>query len=319
MGWEYEGLFDVIPSDSDLLEKYWTIEATATRIGSMGYRTRTIKARTRLEAEVYPIFGRSMEETAKRVKLNLTRERQQQLNTKRSKRHLVLLMENNFCYEKDIHVTLTYAGREPTMDRCRKDVRNWLNRVKRQREKRGLDKVKYIYAIGHDRDQRIHVHCVMNGGIGRDELERMWGKGYANTIRLQAQGGGLQGMANYLYRQNEKARDNGERAGCHMWCASRNLKKPKEHVSDTKLSNRKVKRAALNFGAAGKEIMEKTYPGYRIENWQVLFSDVVDGVYIRCVMRKEEQDGKAGSMQARPDICNGIGKADRHAFCGIGN
>jgi hypothetical protein len=291
MAWEYEGLFDVIPSDGDLLAGYWKSEATATRIGSMGYRTRTIKAGTRLEAEVYPIFGRGMEQAARREKLNLTRERQAQLNTRRAKRKLVLLMEANFSYDKDVHVTLTYAGSEPSLERCRKDVRNFLLRVKRRREKQGLEELKYIYSIGHDAGQRIHVHMVTNGGISRDELEKMWGKGYANTIRLQKQGGGLQGMANYLYRQNEKARDNGERQGCHMWSGSRNLRQPKEHVSDTKISNRKVKKAALDFGAAGKDILEKTYPGYTLESWQVLFSDVVDGVYIRAVMRKEGATG----------------------------
>lgn len=302
MAWEYEGLFDVIPSNDDLLATYWRSEATATRIGSMGYRTRTIKAGTRLEAEVYPIFGRSMEQAARKEKLNLTRERQQQLNTKRAKRRLVLLMEANFRPDEDIHVTLTYAGQEPSEARCRKDVRNWLLRVKRLREKRGLSEVKYICSIGHDKDQRIHVHCVMNGGIGRDELEKVWRKGYANTIRLQKQGGGLQGMANYLYRQNEKARDNGERAGCHMWSGSRNLKQPKEHVSDTKMSNRKVRKCALDFHAVGKEIMEKTYPGYTMENAQVMFSDVVDGVYIRVVMRKGEEDG-TGKQQKK---CKGM-------------
>ena len=289
MAWEYEGLFDAVPDrGEDLLAEYWRSEATATRIGSMGYRTRTIKAGTRLEAEVYPIFGRSQEATARKEKLNMTRERQQQLNTKRAKRRLVLLMEANFSYDRDVHVTLTYAGEEPGLQRCRKDIRNFLNRVKRQREKRKLPELKYIYAIGHDKDQRIHVHCVMNGGIGRDELEKMWGKGYANTIRLQQQGGGLQGMANYLYRQNEKARDMGERAGVHMWSGSRNLKKPKEHVSDTKISNRKVKLIAQHFNTTAYEIMERVYPGYSLESCNVYYSDILDGVYIRCVMRKKE-------------------------------
>ena len=287
MAWEYEGLFDAMPeTDDSLLGEYWKTEVTATRIGSMGYRTRTIKAGTRLEAEVYPIFGRSQEQTARKEKLNITRERQAQLNTKRAKRRLVLLMENNFCYETDVHVTLTYAGQEPGLTRCRKDIRNFLMRVKRQREKRGLDELKYIYAVGHDHDKRIHVHMVMNGGISRDELERMWGKGYANTIRLQTQGGGLQGMANYLYRQNEKARDRGEREGYHMWSGSRNLKKPKEHVSDSRMSNRKVKLVAQHFNTTAYEIMEKVYPGYSLEYCQVAYSDVVDGVYIRCVMRR---------------------------------
>ena len=285
MAWEYEGLFEAMPEDGDLLSEYWKTEATATRIGRMGYRTRTIKAGTRLEAEVYPIFGRSMEQTARREKQNLTAERQSQLNTRRAKRRLVLLMETNFRVDEDIHVTLTYAGEEPDGKRCRKDMRNFLNRVKRLREKRGLDELKYIYAIGHDAGQRIHIHCVMNGGISRDELERIWKKGYANTMRLQNQGKGLQGMANYLYRQNEKARDAGERAGCHMWCGSRNLKKPKVRTSDTKISNRKVKMIAQGFRATAKEIMERVYPGYTLEDGRVYLSDVVDGVYIRCVMR----------------------------------
>ena len=290
MAWEYEGLFDALPRTgyTDLLTEYWKTEATAIRVGSMGYRTRTIKAGTRLEAEVYPIFGRSQEQTARREKLNITRERQAQLNTQRSKRRLVLLMENNFRYDEDIHVTLTYAGNEPTEERSRKDIRNFLMRVKRQREKRGLKELKYIYTIGHDAGQRINVHMVMNGGIGRDELEKMWGKGYANTIRLQQTGHGLQGMANYLYRQNEKARDNGERAGVHMWSGSRNLKKPKPHTSDAKMSNRKVKMVALEFGSVAAEVMERVYPGYKLEDCRVHFSDVVDGVYIRVVMRRRE-------------------------------
>ena len=157
------------------------------------------------------------------------------------------------------------------------------------REKRGLSELKFIFAIGHDKGQRIHVHFVMNGGISRDELEKKWGKGYANTMRLQEQGKGLQGMANYLYRQNEKARDAGERINYHMWSGSRNLKKPKERISDTKISNRKVKIIAQNFRAMAKEIMEKVYPNYTLEDGRVFYSDVVDGAYIRVVMRKKEE------------------------------
>ena len=302
MAWEYEGLFDAVPVEGNLLEEYWKAEATATRIGTMGYRTRTIKAGTRLEAEVHPIFGRSQEETARNAKLNMTKERQQQLNTKRAKRRLVLLMEENFSLFDDDAVTLTYAE-EPTLKRCRKDVRNFLNRVKRLRDKRKLPELKYIYSIGYDQDHRIHVHCVMSGGIGQKELVKIWGKGIVNSYLLQSYGKGLQGMANYLYKQNEKARDRGERFYCHMWAGSRNLKKPKEHVSDTKMSNRKVKKIALSFGAVGKEILERVYPGYVLEDCTVRYSDMVDGVYIRCVMRQKEDgnEQKAKNQKRQTD------------------
>ena len=298
MAWEYEGLFDVLPAEeADLLGDFWKAEATAARVGSMAYRTRTTKAGSRLEAEVFPIFGRRMEQTARAAKERITPERQAQLNTRRSKRRLILLLENNFRTEEDIHVTLTYAGREPDYQRAKKDVRNFLNRIRRLREKRGLPELKYIYAIGRDAGQRIHCHVVMNGGIGRDELERNWKignertehkRGVANTYRLQEYGHGLAGMANYLYRQNERARDAGERTGLHMWCASKNLKKPKERTSDTKMTTRKVKMIATNFTQMAREIMERVYPGYSLEDCRVLFSDIVDGVYIRCVMRRRQ-------------------------------
>jgi len=273
MAWEYEGLFDVIPSqDEDLLSGYWKSEATAIRIGNMGYRTRTIKAGTRLEAEVYPIFGRSMERQARTARQNMTKERQAQLNTKRAKRRLVLLVENNFRYWEDYAITLTYAEEPENEQRC---------------QKRGLPELKYIYAIGYDSMHRIHAHCLVTGGIERTELEQIWGKGYANTYSLQSYGKGLQGIANYLYKQNEKAKDNGDRVSYHMWSGSRNLVKPKEHVSDSKISNRKVKQLARYFKSDAKEVMEKIYPGYTLEDGEVRYSDVVDGVYITCVMRRK--------------------------------
>ena len=303
MAWEYEGLFDAIPVEGNLLEQYWRSEETETRIGTMGYRTRTIKAGNRLEAEIYPIFGRSMEKKAKKAKQNMTKERQQQLNTRRAKRRLVLLMEENFRLYDDDAITLTYAEEPDSLKRVRMDVRNFMNRVRRFREKRRLPEMKYLCAIGYDQNHRVHVHCTITGGVGRKELVRLWGKGIVNDFLLQSYGKGLQGMANYLYKQNEKARDRGERFYFHMWSGSRNLTKPKEHVSDAKISNRKVKKIAMSFGAVGKEITERIYPGYQLEDCRIYFSDVVDGVYIRCVMRKEEgaHEQKAKNQKRQTD------------------
>ena len=136
MAWEFEGLFDAIPTDTGLLADYWRSEAIE-RISGMGYRTRTTKAGTRLEAEIYPIFGRAMEQTARKAKANITPERMKQLNTRNSKRQLVLMMENNFNLNEDDTVTLTYAKEPENLKRCRKDLRNFLLRVKRWREKSG--------------------------------------------------------------------------------------------------------------------------------------------------------------------------------------
>lgn len=289
MAWEHEGMFDSImwTGAEDLLSAYWKNEPSAIPVGSMGYRTRTIKAGSRLEAEVYPIFGRVKQARLRAARKNITSERQQALNIRRSKRRLILMLEENFSAWEDVHLTLTYAE-EVDYERCVKDIGNYFRKIRRIREKRGLQELKYLYAVGHDEDQRLHAHVIMNGGIGREELEKIWGKGMANCLTLQEYGNGLQGIANYLYKQNEKERVRGRRLNMRSWSGSRNLRQPREHTSDCKVSNRKVKIIAGGFQGEAKEVMEKIYPGYTLQECKVYYSDVVDGVYIRCVMRQWE-------------------------------
>ena len=109
---------------------------------------------------------------------------------------------------------------------------------------------------------------------------------YANGSRLQEYGQGLQGIANYVYRQNENERKKGNRRNLKSWIPSRNLVKPKERTSDSRVSNRKVKMIAQDFRNEAEGIMQKIYPGYALKDCKVYYSDVVDGVYIRCVMRR---------------------------------
>ena len=283
MGWEYEALFDVDGEQNPWMFPDWGTafrdRMTAIRVGSMGYRTRTTVAGLRLEAEVYPIFGRSTEAMLRRAKkTNITPERQARLNHERSLRHLVQLADANFD-GRDIHVTLTYRT-APAFERAQKDMRNFLLKLKRLREKRGLPELKYIYTIEGDDDgkkERTHIHLLMNGDMERGEIERIWAKGYANADRLQPDENGLEAIARYIAKQQKNRR---------RWCASRNLKQPKSRTSDSRCSNARVKRIAYDMRNEAKAEMEKIYPGYSFVSCQVRYSDIVNGVYIRCVMRK---------------------------------
>lgn len=295
MAWEFEGLFDAIPQAEDnLLAEYWQAEETEIRCGSMGYRTRTTKAGTRLEAEIYPIFGRAKEKELRKKKKNETPDAMKKINIRNAKRWLILRLEENFEYWKDELFTLTYAVEPEDNKRLEKDFRNFMLRVKRFREKNGLPEVKYVWSYGYDKLHRMHIHGAMTGGIDRDDLIKLWGKGIVNSSLMQNYGNGAEGAANYLYEQNEMEKQRGHRANFHMWRGSKNLNKPKEHKSDCKISNRKVKIIAKSFGTMAKEILEKIYPGYVLERPVVpRFSDQTEGVYIRCVMRKLPGRGKA--------------------------
>ena len=291
MGWEFEALFDRPAEKSgSLLDGEWTAEGfwrdipSEIQVGRMGYRTRTIKAGPRLEVEIFPIFGREKAGRARAAKQNLTPEAVQRNNEERSKRKLIQLIDANFD-ERDIHLTLTYLGTPPKYEQAQADVKNFLRVVKRKREKAGLEPLKYIYTIEGNEDgtkERIHVHMVMNGGIDRQELETIWGKGYANADHLQPNENGLEALARYITKQQKNRR---------KWARSRNLKKPKQRTSDTKVSNARVKRLAMDFPNSAKEIMERLYPEYMHVKTVMRYSDVVDGAYIRCIMRRIPKGG----------------------------
>lgn len=275
--WAFDLLFDQSQTEADE-PKLWQTVPTEIRIGRMGYRTKTTKAGRRLEADIYPIWPQADAGRARAARSNATPEKIRRQNELHAERYFVQLADANF-NEQDIHLTLTYGGDAPDRERAQKDVRNFLARVRRRRERAGLSELKYIYTIEAE-PQRTHVHMLMCGGLDRETLEQLWGKGYANSDRLQPNEDGLQQIARYLTKQHTG------RKGRRKWTPSKNLTKPSVRVSDTKLSNRKVRKIAQDFENQAKAVLEKVYPGYTFCEAQVRYSEMVDGVYIRAVMRQ---------------------------------
>ena len=286
MGWRYEGLFEreVHPGEVDL-SAWWRQEQSMIPVGRMGYRRRTVLAGDRLECEIYPVFGREDEGRARAAKKNETPEKQKRLNRQRAERYITLLADTNFT-EKDIELTLTYKGTQPDYETCKRDVTNFVRKVKRYREKKGLGDLKYIYVIegGFEKKNgygmtRLHCHMMMNGGVSRETLEEIWEYGYANTKQLQPdEDRGLEELAKYMIKESKM---HGRR-----YCHSRNLQKPKIKTRDAKTSNRVVKAMVKDIQHDARDEMEKRYPSYKFVDCKVYCSDQLDGVYIRVLMRR---------------------------------
>ena len=306
MSWKFEALFDVSDMDGltplerqsrmDYPER-WKKEKPDLKRKQMGYRTKTTKAGPRLEAEIFPVFGREAEQEAREAKRNLTPEKIQQYNDEKARRYLVQLMDANFG-KGDLSLTLTYRE-NPGAGRMAKDIRNFTDRLRRYRAKKGLPELKYIYALEwteEGREKRPHCHFITQGDITAEELKAIWGKdiGYCNVDELQPdRDRGLEAIARYIYNQNRGApREKGKR----KYSASKNLKKPKTRISNTKVTRAGVKRMSGVFEsdpAEARRIMEKLYPGYVYIQGQTRRSDFIDGVYIRVLMRKRTTEGGA--------------------------
>ena len=230
-----------------------------------------------------------MRRALRKARSNQTPDAQRKANIRRCQIRAIQIIEANFT-KHDVALGLSYAGVCPDQDRIDKDIRNFVERVKRLRRKMGLPELKYFGSIGGDEmpspgysGKRPHVHMFMSGGIDRDELERLWGHGTANCDRLQPNGNGLAAIAVYFTKQ---IYDRKAKPGTRRWRASKNLIHPVPKSRDVKVTNARVRKIAYGFENEAKEIMEKLYPGYVYQDIEVKYSDYVPGVYIRCVLRK---------------------------------
>lgn len=69
-------------------------------------------------------------------------------------------------------------------------------------------------------------------------------------------------------------------------CRLVNVEERVRRSLDARMPNSRVKRIARDFRNEANDVMEKLYPGYKLQDVQVRYSDIMDGVYIRCVLRR---------------------------------
>ena len=290
MGWEFEDLFN----NRRDLDGGFLAEPCFVPVGQMGYRRRTTESGPRIDAEVFPVFGRQQRGELRRAKSQITSAAQKRANEERSILKLIQLFEENFS-ENGLSIGLSYKGEAPTPERMDMDIRNFVERVKRYRRRMGLPEMKYLLSIGGDEmpspgysGKRPHIHFTTQGDMDRDVIEKMWGHGFANCDRVQPGKDGLEALARYYAGQMQ---DRAPKKGVRKWRCSKNLTRPEPRAIDAKIPNSRVRRIAYDFEDEAKKVMEKLYPGYEMQKCIVRYSDIVPGVYIRCVLRKMRGGG----------------------------
>jgi hypothetical protein len=252
-----------------------------------GIVCRTIISGEMLESEIYPCF--SKKDIPRRDKEKPSREAQQNLNDKNAKKKIKRLIHTNFKFREDLIVDPSYEDHYlPTEAEAKKDMINFIRRLKRARKKLGLSPLKYIYVIGYEEEGkktkriRIHHHMVIND-MDRDLVESLWGKGRIQTRRLQPDDFGVEGRATYMINHMAK-----QSKGAKRWFASRNLKQPRVYKSFTKLSKRKMEQLARKE-IDWEETFEKLYKEkYKYSDCKMYESEITGGFYLYCRMRRRD-------------------------------
>lgn len=245
-----------------------------------GYRTMDVYMGSRVEVSAYPWWDTRPASGVRAAKLKPSRAAQQRQNAKDSSRRFCALLECNFGAQ-DYHLTGTYDiadGPLPDIDRVQRDVRNMILRWQRLRHKAGLDKGRYMYVIegaaDGSRQQRIHAHVIMAGGLPWETMTGLWQHGRVRVDRLQPDDYGLMGLGRYLSKDPR---------GRKRWGASRGLRQPRVVRSNNRISRRDVAAIEVDRYAA-REIVARKYPGYMIRDPErdvrISYSPYVSGAYL---------------------------------------
>lgn len=281
--------------------------------GIDGIRTVTIRAGKSLEVMCYPIVKRVPEGARREAKRRKTSPAMAKINQRNLTLRVMRLAEANFTHLKANVFTGTFEypnvedvgmmNRDEVwaewmkrklpedVDDVRRVVRNFLNRIRRRmKDPRAL---KWMLRIEEDDKLaafglpcRYHVHMLIEAeGLSRDDIADQWPFGFTRCDRFDLEHAGASKVANYITKN---------RRGGRWFSHSRNLKEPAVTVSDRKVSRRRAMRVAADVLYAGREILEKLYPGYKLmEQPRVTYSDFMPGAYIYARMRASAERTEA--------------------------
>lgn len=248
-----------------------------------------------IEIDLFP-FMELKYKPSRSGKKKATTPKQKKLNDKKARRYFRLLAKSNFG-QHDYHLTLSYRDDTlpDTVEAAEKQVRNFLRRLKRVYKSEGK-KLKYIYVTEEGAGkQRLHHHLFINAeaGVSRNKIEDTWGLGYANSVRIQLEQGGIEGLVCYLSKDPK---------GRKRYTSSRNLVKPLESVSDTKTSRKKFQQLTLwpEDCEDMQKHFEKEHPDYKIVSVEKYYNAVTCEWYIRAKMElKEDFKYKANAKRKK--------------------
>lgn len=257
------------------------VQRRGRKTGVLLQRTKTTKAGEHLDVDVYPVLDWAYSREAK--KRGKTPEQMRKINFANRLRRFAQLMNANFG-DGDLKADLTCA-KECAFEDFLKIKKRFFCQLRKRFKAAGV-KMEYMGIIESTHEgRRHHIHMVLRGGvITRDEVEELWGQGTANAdrVRTKYEDKGLEGFARYMAQH----KDTQEKLMRRAWFASKGLKKPKTTCSDRKFSRGAAARIEKAVREDAQKEFEKRYPGYRLIEYTIRYSEFLPGAYIHAHLKR---------------------------------
>ena len=232
-----------------------------------------------MDGDIYPVYQSAGK---RRKKCKPTSQVQEKLNQRNAAKHLTRMVRKNFT-EDDLALHLTYRNGETpeNAEQAQRDLSNYIRRLKRKYKKLGLE-LKYISCTEYgSKGGRCHHHLMISGGVDRDTLEKTWGKGFANSKRLQCEEDGMACLSHYMVKDS---------AFYKRGNASRNMVQPEPEIRDNEFNMGDIEemRDAIETGNA-HAYFEALYPGWELIDASCSQNGVNRGWYISFEMRRKRR------------------------------
>lgn len=234
------------------------------------------------EIEIYPVYS-GTHTRVRGEKAKKTKKSQKELNKRNKIKKIFRLLNGNF-KKGDYFLTLTYSPKNcpETVEEAQKDYQKFMKKLRAAYKKSGKE-LRYMAWIEKGVEKgRIHHHLVISGGVGREEIEEMFGRGFCNCDILKPEIDDLKGLSEYFAKDPK---------GKRTFTCSKNLDRscliPKS-VENNKTSKHEVKKIIENYD--DKEFFEKKYPGYELVRGEIRKNEYNRGAYVYLIMRKLQAD-----------------------------
>lgn len=274
IAYDYENTFDKGLEEAE----EWRIEQLL-KTGTIKsiYATKTIKAGSQFDIEIYPEFTRKEGKTAG---VKRTSRAQSNLNDKNARKRVERLINTNFV-EGDYWITLTYDKEHlpKSIEEAHKNMKNFIRRMNYRRKREGMDKARYIFVTEYSEKKKIrcHHHMIVDCGLSMDIVEKLWKCGRRNNVRRVAPDeNGLSGLAQYMTKDPK---------GSKRWHGSTNLKQPKVHKNHRDFTGGLVKKIVKGTKDL-KSLTEKKYKGMEYIREEIRYNEINGKFYIYVRMRE---------------------------------
>lgn len=231
------------------------------------------------EIEIFPVYS-GTHRRVREAKTKISRKAQKQLNKKNRIKKIFRLLHGNF-KQNDYFITLTYSDKfvPKSIEEAQTDYRNFMVRLRRLYNRDGKE-LKYMAWIEKGVENgRIHHHLVLSGGICREEIENLFGKGFCNVSRLNFGQDDLMGLAEYFAKDPK---------GKRTFTCSKNL--DRECLKAKKTEDNKTSKALISKMIENKDdksLYEKLYPGYEPVKIETPINEYTRAVSISIILRKK--------------------------------